>query len=241
MGFKASMIIIKEPSNAISDQNLLSQLGFPDFSFSGDTTLEECMYPDDKSINTGRFNNCLIISDDYQLTTSLEQSNTPESLSEYEKVLTGLYPNSEILTVACHSAVNYHLYSLVKDGQKIRFKKVAHGEPLIEYGNRIDEEEKVYAYSKVIDGQRMFRSTYNDDEVYDNTEDQMMEDFTFGVAKRLLGVMISTEEDEELMFEIPFKKYVSSKLAGKKKQVKYKPVEAMQTKGSWLSRLFKKS
>ena len=243
MGFKASMIIIKEPSNAISDRDLLSKLGFPDFSFSGDTTLEECMYPDDKSINTGHFNNCLIISDDYQLTTSLEQSNTPQSLSEYENVLTGLYPNSEILTVACHSAVNYHLYSLVKDGQKIRFKKVVHGEPLIEYGNRIDEEEKVYAYSKVIDGQRMFRSTYKDDEVYDNTEDQMMEDFTFGVAKRLLGVMISTEEDEELMFEIPFKKYAATKLTEKRMVVQPKPVEvaSVQTKRSWFSRLFTKS
>jgi hypothetical protein len=241
MGFKASMIIIKEQSKEISDENLLSKLGFPDFSFSGDTTLEECMYPNDKSINTGHFNNCLIISDDYQLTTSLEQSNTPQALSEYEKVLTEVYPTSEILTVACHSAVNYHLYSLVKDGQKIRFKKVVHGEPLIEYGNRISEEEEVYAYSKVIDGQRMFRSTYKDDEVYDNTEDQMMEDFTFGVAKRLLGVMISTEEDEELMFEIPFKKYAGNKLTEKKKKVENTPLATEQTKGSWLSRLFKKS
>lgn len=241
MGFKASMIIIKDPSKEISDKNLLSKLDFPDFSFLGDTTLEECMYPNDKSINTGHFNDCLIISDDYQLTTSLEQSNNPQSLSEYEKVLTELYPNSEILTLACHSAVNYHLYSLVKDGQKIRFKKVVHGEPLIEYGSRIDEEEKVYAYSKVIDGQRMFKSTYKDDEVYDNTEDQMMEDFTFGVAKRLLGVLISTEEDEELMFEIPFKKYTRSTQINKSVERKESLTESKQTKSSWLSRLFKKA
>jgi len=236
------MIIIKEPSNEIGDDDLLRKLGFPDFSFCGDTTLEECMYPNDKSINLGHFNNCLIISDDYQLTTFLEQSNSAQSLTEYERVLTELYPNSEILTVACHSAVNYHLYSLVKDRVKIRFKKAVHGEPLIEYGSRIDEEEKVYAYSKVVDGRRVFRSTYKDDEIYEYTEDQMMEDFTFGVAKRLLGVMISTDEDEELIFDIPFKKYAANKLIeNKKEEVQNKPVATAQAKGSWLARLFKKS
>lgn len=241
MGFKASMIIIKEPSTEIKNENLLNKLGFSDFSFSSDTTLEECMYPSDKSINIGHYNNCLIISDDYQLTTSLELSKNPQALSDYEKTLTELYPDSEILTVACHSAINYHLYSLIRLGEKIRFKKVVHGEPLIEYGDKIEEEEKVYAYSKIVDGQRMFRSTYKDDEVYDNTEDQMMEDFAFGVAKRHLGVMISTSEDEELMFETLFKKYIGSKATEKKKEVEKIPLVTQQAKGSWLSRLFKKS
>lgn len=241
MGFKASMIIIKQPSATISHEELLKKLGFNNVSFSGDTTFEECMYPNDKSINLGHYNDCLVISDDYLLTTSLELSKTPDLLSDYEKILTDLYAGTEILTVACHSAVNYHLYSLIKDGQKLRFKKVVHGEPIIEYGDRIKEEESVYAYSKLIDGQRMFRNTYNNDEVYDNTEDQMMEDFAFGVAKRHLGVMISMEEDEELMFEIPFKKYAVSKVANKKKELQNVPVTIETTKGSWLSRLFKKS
>jgi hypothetical protein len=240
MGFKSSIIIVKQPSATIGDEELLKKIGFVGVTFSGDTTFEECMYPNDKSVNIGHYNDCLIISDDYQLTTSLEVSKSPQLLSDYEKVLTNLYPDTEILTVACHSAVNYHLYSLIKNGQKLRFKKVVHGEPLIEFGDRIEEEEKVYAYSKVIGGQRMFRSTYRDDEVYDNTEDQMMEDFTFGVAKRHLGVMISTSEDEELMFETPFKKYVASKVTEKKKEIQPTPIVTEQTKGSWLSRLFKK-
>jgi hypothetical protein len=241
MGFKASMITVKQPKTTVSDEELLKKLGFTNVTFSGDTTFEECMYPNDKTINLGHYNDCLIISDDYQLTTSLELSKTPQLLSNYEKVLTDLYPDTEILTVACHSAVNYHLYSLVKNGQKIRFKKVVHGEPIIEFGDRLEEEEIVYAYSKIIDGQRMFRSTYQDDEVYENTEDQMMEDFAFGVAKKHLGVMISTSEDEELMFEIPFKKYTGSKATGTKKETQTIPVVTEQTKGSWLSRLFKKS
>jgi hypothetical protein len=233
MGFKASMIIVKQPPRTMGEEELLKMLGFSNVSFLGDTTFEECMYPSDKSISLGCYNDCLIISDDYQLTTSLELAKNHQSLSDYENVLTQLYPDTEVLTVACHSVVNYHLYSLVKNGQKLRFKKVVDGEPIIEYGDRIEEEESVYAYSKIIDGQRMFKSKYNDDEVYDYTEDQMMEDFAFGVAKRHLGVMISTGEDEHLMFETPFKKY------GVNKAVKEKRTE--QTKGGWLSRLFKRS
>jgi hypothetical protein len=240
MGFKASMIMVQRPATTISDEELLNNLGFTNVRFSGDTTFEECMYPGDKSVNLGHYNGCLIISDDYQLTTSLELSQTPHLLSDYEKVLTDLYPDTEILTVACHSAVNYHLYSLVKNGQKLRFKKVVHGEQIIGYGDRIEEEEKVYALSKIIDGQRMFRSPYTEKEIYDNTEDQMMEDFAFGVAKRHLGVMISTSEDEELMFETTFKKYAVNKPAEKKKEIQTTPVATEQTKGSWLSRLIKK-
>jgi len=245
MGFKASMIIVKRPSRAIGDEELLKMLGFTNISFSGDTTFEVCMYPCDKSLNIGHYNDCLIISDDYQLTTSLEMAKDPYALSDYEKVLTAAYPDTEILTVACHSGVNYHLYSLVKNGQKLRFKKVTDGEPIREYGDRIKEEESIYARSKMIDGQRMFKSPYKDDEVYDNTEDQMMEDFAFGVAKRHLGVMISTGEDEQLMFETPFKKYAAKKdkkYTAKKEQPQNTPaITEPEKKGSWLSRLFKKS
>jgi len=202
------MIIIKDPSIKLTDSDLLEKLGIVNFSFSGDTTLEECMYPTDKSFNIGEFNNCKIICDDYQLTTLLEVSPKPENLSDYEKSLSDIFSNSEILTVACHSAVNYHLYSLVKNGQKIRYKKVVHGETLVEFGGRIEQEEKIYASSKIIDGQRMFKSSFNDEDIYDNTEDQMMEDFTFGVAARHLGVTISTSDDEELMFETQFRKYL---------------------------------
>jgi hypothetical protein len=239
MGFKTSMIIVQEPSDTINNEELLNSLGFSAFHLSGDTTFEECMYPNDKSINIGHYNNCLIISDDYQLTAALELSQSPQLLSEYEMILSELFPDQEILTVACHSAVNYHLYSLVKGGQKQRFKKVVHGEQLIEYGERIEEEKRVYQYSKIIDGQVMFRSPFQEDSDYDNTEDQMMEDFAFGIAKRHLGVMISTSEDEELMFQTPFKKYIRSKPAEKGEYLGRFPVQTNQTKSSWLARLFK--
>lgn len=234
MGFKISMISIKEPATKISDTVLLQKLGFPDFSLVADTSFDESMYPRDNSINIGTFNKCLIICDDYQLTDSLETSNNPENLSDYEKMLTQIYPDSEILTVACLSGVNYHMYSLVKNGEKIRFKRISHGTPLIQFGKTIEEEVKVYSYSKIIEGQRRFRSTYKEDEIYDNTEDQMMEDFTFGVAKRHLGVMISTSEDD-ILLNTTLKKYSHKKVDQHKSQK-----EKSSTSASWFSRLFKK-
>lgn len=202
------MIIINKPSVQVSEEELLARVGFKGFEFSNDTTFEEAMYPGDESISVGYYNNNIIINDDYKLTTEQERGDFPESLAAYEQTLTALFPDSEILSVACHSAVNYHLYSLVKNGQKLRFKTLTADTPLMESGERLPEEEAVYALSQEVDGQRLFRSPYSDEPVYDNTEDQMMEDFTFGVAKRHLGVMISSSEDEELMFHTSFRRYV---------------------------------
>lgn len=204
------MVIIKEPS-VIAETDLLDKLGFSDFSFKEETSFEEAMYPMDKSINIGTFNNCLIICDDYQLTDSLDSPKDPQALSEYEKILTEIYPDSEILTVACHSVVNYHMYSLVKNGQKIRYKRAVPGEALKEFGNRLEEEDHVYSFSKIIDGQRMFRSSYEEGENYEYTEDAMMEDFAFGIAKRHLGVMISVMPEEDALLNTRFKKYLSNK------------------------------
>ncbi|MEO7308834.1 MAG: hypothetical protein ABIX01_00435 [Chitinophagaceae bacterium] len=230
------MILVKDPIVPIEDEQLLKKIGLPDFSFSCETTFEECMYPGDKSINIGYYNNCIVISDDFQLNIALELSNNPSQLCEYERILTELYPESEILTVACHSAVNYHLYSLVKNGIKLRYKKVSNDQPRIEYGERIDEEEKVYAYSKMIDGETMFRNPYHEDEVYDNTEDQMMEEFAFGVAKRHLGVKISADEDEIFMYDTLFKKYIGNAITERRPIKKAREINTVSAKQSWFSR-----
>jgi hypothetical protein len=112
MGYKCSMVIIKEPSGKLEDIELLEKLGFSKFSLKGFTTLDECIYPNDKTISIGEFNNCKIICDDYQLTSLLETSKKPEDLAAFEKSLSAIFSESEILTIACHSGVNFHLYSL---------------------------------------------------------------------------------------------------------------------------------
>src|ERR1700722_18228468 len=193
MGWKASLIIVQHPGPAVSEEELLRRLGFPNYKLAVETTLEECIHPGDASFNIGYYNGCLVLADDYQLTEALEMGSTPEQVVGWEGVLSILYPESEILTVACHSAVNFHLYSLVKGGQKLRYKRITADVPLVEYGSRLPEEDVVYAYPKIVNGQRLFRSGYKDTDVYDMTEDQFLEDFTFGIAKRLLGVEISRD------------------------------------------------
>jgi hypothetical protein len=234
MGYKASIITIKDPSTEITNEELLNKLGLSNFVYENDTTFDECMYPSDGSVSIGQFNNCLIICDDYQFTTTLEMTKNPEALSNYEKTLSEIFPACEILTTACHSVVNYHMYSLVVDGEKLRYKRVVDGD-VVEYGDRIFEEEEIYASSKMIDGALMFNSRWDKEQLYDNTEDQLMEDFTFGVAKRHLGVMISSGEEEELD-GVVFKKYVKRKAV----QREVRSEQAQEKKRSWFSKLFGK-
>ncbi|RAK33269.1 UNVERIFIED_ORG: hypothetical protein DFS12_10619 [Chitinophaga ginsengisegetis] len=231
------MITIKNPVAQISEQDLLAHLGFGNFILSENTTLDTCMYPCDKSINIGTYNNCMIICDDYQLTNILETQARPEALSDYENILSTLYPDSEILTVACHSVVNYHMYSLVKAGKKIRFKSLSSGTPVRMYGEEMEEEREVYKQSVIINGERLF-SARPDTEKFECYEDELMEDFTFKVAARHLGVNIYMEDGDELLTETSFRKYKGPIV--KEQKLAAKETNTKQPRTSWFSRLFRK-
>jgi len=205
MGFKASMILI-QPDPGVSEPELLQKLGFGDLLYTENTTFDNGIYPRDESVSIGRYNGCLIICEDYQLTTELAMTKTPGVLAVYEKTLTELFPGVEVLTIACHSATNYHLYALAKDKQRIRYKRISGDSPLVEWGEWLEEEVGIYATSDIIGGKRLFKSSWGDSG-YIYKEDQMMENFAFGVAKRHLGVMISGGDAEELRFQSPFRKY----------------------------------
>jgi len=209
MGHKASMIIVHRPSTLLPEEVLLECLNFNDLIFRETTTMDSCIYPGDKSVSIGYYNDSIVICEDYLLTTSLETTDDPVTLAGYEQALTTLFPGSEILTVACHSSVNYHLYSLVRDGKKIRFKRIVASGPILEYGEPLEEEKPIYASSRVIEGRRFFE-TRRQDHTHAVTEDQLMEDFAFGVAKRHLGVKISSGEENALMFETPFSKFTKT-------------------------------
>lgn len=205
MGFKSSMITVNnQPAERVSDRVLLDHLGFGHYEDAGETTLEACLLPMDESINIGYFNNHLIICDDYLLSDRLERLTGFAQLSDYERTLSSLFPQSEILTTSCHSGINLHMYTLIQNGERKRFKAVTSESPVMEYGELLEEEKKLYKQSAMINGKRVFKSG---DNTYDCTEDQLMEAFTFGIAKRHLGVMISTAEDEQLMFATTFRKY----------------------------------
>ena len=205
MGWKSSLIIIENKENFTDESEILKAIGKSDYEFDRELTLDECIYPNDKSINIGYYNGNIIISDDYQLTTNSLETANELNLSKEEKKLVELFPTSEIVTIACHSAVNYHGYSLIENGIKKRLKIISSDEPKMEFGERIEEENKIYEKSYSKDNQNFWKDDADPEENF--TEDQLMEDFTFGIAKRRLGVLLDHSEGDELMEQVTFKKF----------------------------------
>lgn len=206
MGWKISLILIENQDNFRDEKKILRALGKSDYKFDRELNFYECIYPKDDSINIGYYNGNIIISDDYQLTTkSLEQSKEL-TLTKEEKNLVKLFPKSEIVTVACHSVVNYHGYSVIENGIKKRLKTISTDDSLIEFGERIAEENIIYEHSYSKGNQNFWKN--NDDPDDDFTEDQFMEDFTFSVAKRRLGFVLDTADADELMYNTKFRKYI---------------------------------
>jgi hypothetical protein len=202
MGWKASMILIDSQGNDIPDVDVLKALGVAEFKKDGDWSLEKCIYPRDRSVSIGRINNTIIVCDDLQL---VDSSMTPE-LATYEAMLSKLAAGGEVLSLACLSSVNYHGYSLVKGGNKLRYKQVNTDGSLSEFGDLVKQEIDIYDQSVERNGKTVWPASLKSDmDVFE--EDQLMEEFTFGMAKRLIGLRIDEEEGADLFFKTPFTKY----------------------------------
>ncbi|MEP0266668.1 hypothetical protein [Dokdonia sp.] len=212
MGWKSSLIIIENKEHFTDEEAVLKAIGKGGYTFDKELTLDACIYPNDGSINIGYYNSNMIISDDYQITTNALERATSLQLTKEEKGLTSLFPKAEIVSVACHSVVNYHGYSLIQNGAKKRLKIISSDTPLIEFGEKMEEEQEIYKTSYSRDGKNYWKDTYDPEE--ELTEDQLMEEFTFGIAKRRLGVSLDKEDGEELLFEkVLFKKYINTNQA----------------------------
>ena len=206
MGWNSSLLIIENSNNILDDRAILKAISRGDFQFDRKLNLQECIYPDDGSINIGHYKGNIIICDDFQITIdSLERARTFK-LTKEENGLVQLFSNSEIVTVACRNLVNYHGYSLIKNGKKIRLKTISAKVPIMEFGPRTREENKIYESSHQKEGKNFWKDESDPEQEY--TEDQLMEDFTFGFAQRRLGVLIDHPEGDEVMENVTFKKYI---------------------------------
>lgn len=203
MGFKASFIVIEKAAGLHDDREILKSLGFESYQYDSETTFETCINPSDDGVYLGYFNDALIVC---HADIPLRAFFGGNQLSKIEKNLTLLFPNREILAAVCHSVVNLQAYALLKDGVKVRQKSCSSDIPVEEFGEMLAEEKPIYAQATLDEsGKRIWKNYENSGSDY--YEDQLMEEFTFGVAKRLLGVQISTGEDDVLFFETPFKRY----------------------------------
>lgn len=210
MGWKASLIIIENTNDFKDDLALLKAIGKAHYVFEEEVIFEDCIHPRDKSINIGYYNNNIIIADDFELTDKYLDGISSLELIDEEKELCELFPSSEIVSIACHSVVNYHAYSLIQNGEKVRCKFISADNALIEFGERTIEEELIYNKSIRKEGANFWKDT--SDPGYEYTEDQMMEEFTFGFAARRLGERLDEREGE--LMNIKLKKYTKPSIFG---------------------------
>src|SRR5688572_19455687 len=120
MGWKGSMIIIQNPENFTDENKLLSSLGFDNYEFAENSSLDETLFTDDKSVSIGFYNNSIIVCEGFQIIESFIN----DVVTYKERQLINLFPNSEILSVAFLSTVNFHGYALLNKGQKVRIKSI---------------------------------------------------------------------------------------------------------------------
>jgi hypothetical protein len=205
MGWKASLIIIENRDGFKDDLSILKALWKDDFQFDSECKLEDCIRGKDDFISIGYIDGNIIIWDSFMITSSTLEKARNRKLSKEEKELIELFPESEIVSVACHSFSNYHGYSLIQNGEKLRIKTISSEDSIMEFGERTEEEEGLYKRSFQKDGKSFWKDEVSFDE--DFAEDQMMEDFTFEFAKRRLGVRLDHSEGDELMNHLVLKKY----------------------------------
>ncbi len=203
MGWKLSMIIIENPQNFRDEKLLLKKLGFKDYEYQEDTTLDECMYPQDELVSIDYYNGNIIVCDDIQM---IGEFLTDELIiSDFEKNIVELFPNSEIIAVCCLSPTNFHTYIVIKNGEKIRIKLISANDELNECGELLEEEKEIYNKAIIKNEEKIWIFPNTPDEEF--KEYQLMEEFTFSIIKRRLGVYISGAGSEELLDDVIFKKY----------------------------------
>lgn len=203
MGWKASLIIVELKGQTANPKRILKGLNWTSVRKIGEQTLESCLLPGDRSLSIGFYNDCAIICDDMQIAPA----HFSYYISQSEKNLQAHFPESEILTVACMSTINYHGYALAAQGRRIRYKQVASNMDLEDFGDWMEEERAIYDQATFVEGIKQWRFDWSPDTIF--LEDQLMEEFTFSIAKRLLGVNLTMEEGEELLESIPFSTYQS--------------------------------
>ena len=203
MSFKLSALVIENPSKTKNDKAILNALGWRQFSLVEETTFAACMLPRDGSISIGYYNNAIVICEDLQFSRPF---CTNDYTTEEELALSKLFPNQEILSLNCYGTNNSHGYSLTKDGKKLRYKFVMHSFPKCEGGEELKEELAIYKQA-ISKENNVYKWKFDNLPDSEFLEDQLMEEFTFKVGKRLLGVEIGTGEDEELMSNTVFRKY----------------------------------
>jgi len=205
MGWKISLVLIENKAQFLNDVLLLQKAGFRSIELVDVVDFETALGAKD-TICIGEVKDTIVICDAYKLTEFYLSDTATLELTESEKNISALFPNSEIVSVACHSVVDFHGYSLIQNGIKTRFKMVSPEEKK-EYGVRFEEEKKIYNDAITVENELFWNLDGSDDPEEYYSESQMMEEFTFGVAKRRLGVVLNLKESKTVLQTKNFRAY----------------------------------
>ena len=228
MGWKASMLIVQNTSGLKTAEEIVQKIDNNYYELAGEVTLEQGINPHDESIYIGFHHDNIVLTMDAEYI--LMSITDGEGLIENR--LNELCPGGEVMGVFCQSTTNMHGYFLNKDGDRVRHKMISFEGSRIESGERFEEEIEIYKGAKK-DENGVEYWQFGDDDNSRYEENQLMENFTFGVAKRLLGVQLDHSEGEELMFQVKFKKFVKAeKPAPKTEKETEKSSEKPATSGT---------
>ena len=142
MGWKASVIIVHKPMQ-MDDEQLLKELKFDHLVKIKDELFEAVINPTNHRVYIGNYkDNLLMCVPDIPMQI-IESDET-----ETEKVLTKLFPNSEICSIILHSTVNLWGYAIIKSGERIRVRAgSAEDGPFIDLGEPLEEEKKILPFT----------------------------------------------------------------------------------------------
>lgn len=223
MSWNASLIIIENKHGFSDEAAIMRILGKGEYAlYSDEEALDDALAPFDGSIHIGYFNNTIVICDDYQV---IDEFISPE-ITPMATELSALFPGAEILAVTCVSYDNTHGYALIKDGHLLRSKCLNCEDFYFDIGPWLEEEKYIYADAEMENDAYIWRYEH-EGEMIELTEDCLMEEFCFGVAARLLGARPDLDEGEELLTQIPFKRFWSeaAKEQAERDQAKYSDAE----------------
>lgn len=189
MGWKLNMIIMKGIEGDVNSLANVAGLygGFKRYEPLGNTTLEECLYPQDDYLYIGIFKDLRIIVD-----AELPYKFFNNAKSPTEKLWGGLTKgNKETYVFVLHSVANIWGYSKINEGNRIRTKYGNHDEGVIhEEGDPLFSEIELLQNSQIVDGRRVY---FINNEEYN--EDQMGEEFVFRIIHEITGQRIDRDND----------------------------------------------
>ena len=195
MGWKAFSIIIKSKSD-LDYESFLAELGYLGIQKAQNKTYETAIYPNNNQVFIGRYEDCIIVS-----APDIPMLFFENSLSTVEKILINRFPNTEICSIVLHSVVNLWGFAIIKNGEKIRVRAgSANDGTFCNYGKVQEEEKELFSKSSFDEnGDRVYKFEDMPDEIF--SEDQVGENFVFGISKRYFGEQIDYLDD---IFETEF-------------------------------------